>query len=426
MDKGESFQLDSVKTEEPFCPLNIGYKRIQHNINPIMINNTHMVPPPNFITSNSELHKLVPNNNLNFLYPPYIGTIVKPQIYNFNVNSYINTNNLNILNINNFSCSNNKENFRMSSCVPGNQIDSINTISNTSTNTHSTTSSVKEELHSRTKFYPRKYSANAINDVNSLKYVNNSLNRSPLMGINNPDIVGKRSLTQKEILDRELLKGITFRNDTQTINSSHVIPSQNNLERIKSNSHAHFKSNITDDKINHITSDFNPAKTNSLHFSNCLNPTFPMENSNSENTEILSVYIKTITGFKIFSLCRFDDLLSKIKSFCEIHNIADNKIETIVNKIFLALDAVYIIYNSSLKKEDVEYLHSLELLWRDEEIQESSWEPDNGAKSDTRIEELESSSFSYDKRILTPHESDENTENSAAIKNKFSKLNKSF
>jgi hypothetical protein len=430
MDKGESFQLDSVKTEEPFYTSNIGINRIKPNTKPIMVKNTPMVAPPIYIPSLIEFNNLPPNNNINFMYPPNPGTIGKPQIYNFNVNSFINTSNLNILNINNYSNSNNNENLKMSSSVPGNQINRIISFSNTSTNAHSTTSSVKEEFHHLTKFYPRKYSANAINDSNSLKYVNNSLSRFPLIDFNNPEIVGKRSLTQKEILDKELLTGIAFRNDTHTINSSHIIPSQNALEKIKSNSHAHFKFNFTDNKINHITSHFNSGKTDSSQHNKCLNPTFPIEISHSENTEILSVHIKTITGLKIFSLCRFDDLFSKIKSFCEIHNIPNNNIETIVNKILLALDAVYKIYNSSLKKGDVEYLQSLKLLWRDEvkqqNIIESSWVAENGATSDIKIEELESSSLSYDERILTPHETDKKTENSAAIKNKFSKLNKSF
>ena len=303
--------------------------------------------------------------------------------------------------------------------------ENLHTYSNTSTNANSDCSSVKEGLNSR------KYSSNSIQDQTSLKFVNNCLNRNPYEDVGNQIEMknNKQNFTDEEFLENHLLSTNHYNSQTNLrfLNSNGI-----NQELQKSSSHTHLNSSLnvpSFNKENNIKNLHKPR--NRLVNANSHDSVLVDKIYNYENTEILNLKIQTSNGIRNLSLCRFDDIFAKIKCFCESNMLSENYIEPIVNKISVALDSIYELYNSSLSKSDAEYLNSLYEMWRNLEKDENrTGLVDNqipALNQPTRINDEDFTSISLDERFYNSNDSYDESSNIKAMKYyNFSKINKSF
>ena len=105
------------------------------------------------------------------------------------------------------------------------------------------------------------------------------------------------------------------------------------------------------------------SKKNSKCYYNKFNS--PSENSNNENTTILTLRIKIAKNdYRIFNLKKFDDLFISLQKFFDLNQIKQELIKPIVNKIFNALNKIFWLLNSKIGIYDQEYLNSLYRVWK--------------------------------------------------------------
>ena len=91
----------------------------------------------------------------------------------------------------------------------------------------------------------------------------------------------------------------------------------------------------------------------------------PSENSNNENTIILTLRIKIAENdYRVFNLKKFDDLFISLQKFFDLNQIKQDLIKPIVNKIFNALNRIFWLLNNKIGLYDQEYLNSLYNLWK--------------------------------------------------------------
>ena len=104
-------------------------------------------------------------------------------------------------------------------------------------------------------------------------------------------------------------------------------------------------------------------KKNSKCYYNKFNS--PSENSNSENTVILTLKIKIAKDeYRVFNLKKFDDLFISLQKFFDLNQIKQDLIKPIVSKIFNALNKIFYLMNNKIGLYDQEYLSSLYNLWK--------------------------------------------------------------
>ena len=91
----------------------------------------------------------------------------------------------------------------------------------------------------------------------------------------------------------------------------------------------------------------------------------PSENSNNENTVILTLKIKIAKDeYRVFNLKKFDDLFISLQKFFDLNQIKQDLIKPIVSKIFNALNKIFYLMNNKIGLYDQEYLSSLYNLWK--------------------------------------------------------------
>lgn len=82
-----------------------------------------------------------------------------------------------------------------------------------------------------------------------------------------------------------------------------------------------------------------------------------------ENTEILSIKVKVSENqFILCKIRRFDDLFMTIKIFCEINQIDSQLIRPLILEVCIALNSIYSTMNTTLTKEDKQYLNQIRSL----------------------------------------------------------------
>ncbi|MCQ2820131.1 MAG: hypothetical protein MJ252_22930 [archaeon] len=90
----------------------------------------------------------------------------------------------------------------------------------------------------------------------------------------------------------------------------------------------------------------------------------PTENSNLENTLILTLRIKVgPNDYRVFNLKKYDDLFDALQKFFSLNQIKQELIKPIVNKIFIALNQIFFLMNNKIGIYDKDYLNSLYKVW---------------------------------------------------------------
>ena len=87
-----------------------------------------------------------------------------------------------------------------------------------------------------------------------------------------------------------------------------------------------------------------------------------------ENTDILEINVKiSAKNSLVFKIRRYDDMFKTVKIFCEINKLDTKLIRPLIIYVIKALNAIYGIYNLSLKSEEIRLLKDIkEYFFNDE------------------------------------------------------------
>lgn len=139
------------------------------------------------------------------------------------------------------------------------------------------------------------------------------------------------------------LKDISERPSTSSISSFSILPQD-----------SFYQENLEED----LYQGKKPAR---CYFNKFNNPT---ENSNNENTVILTLKIKVgPNDFRVFNLKKFDDLFGALQKFISLNEIKQELIKPIVSKVFAALNQIFWLMNNKIGIYDKKYLDSLYKVW---------------------------------------------------------------
>ena len=108
-----------------------------------------------------------------------------------------------------------------------------------------------------------------------------------------------------------------------------------------------------------------------------------------ENTDILEINVKVTPEKTLtFKIRRYDDMFKTVKIFCEINNLDIKLIRPLIIYIIKALNSIYGIYNLKLKRDEIEFLKELKMIYyKDENNNNNNDEEENDFNEEEEDEE---------------------------------------